>query len=202
MRVIVKLLDQATPGKTASSLTWSAPPASCFLVSTAPSTGPCPGQVVFAKPRQRGGNKISYSIEYIQPLPKVHGFCLAPQEKPCLPTQCSFWNTYSGRTCLGKHLSFQPLSGPQALISPVSVRYLGRSNLLNSRPQVNYLLLGFTGDWTPWLWEQAWKLQAGFGCKVFPGLYPLDARCDHQKCFQCWQKSPGGKTPWRREAVI
>ena len=185
MRVIVKLLDQATPGKTASSLTWSAPPASCLLVSTAPSTGPCPSQVVFAKPRQRGGNKISYSTEYIQPLPKVHGFCLAPQEKPCLPTQCSFWNTYSDRTCLGKELSFQPLSGPQALFSPVSVQYLGRSNLLNSRPQVNYLLLGFTGDWTPWLWEQAWKLQAGFRCKVFPGLYPLDARCDHQKCFQC-----------------
>ena len=140
MRVIVKLPDRATPGKTTSSLIWSSPPASCLLVSTASSTGPCPGQVVFAKPRQRGGNKISYSTEYVQPFPKGHGFCLAPQEKPCLPTQCSFWNTYSDRTCLGKGISFQPLPGPQSLFSPVSVRPLGRSSLLNSRPHVNNFL--------------------------------------------------------------
>lgn len=133
MGVIVKLPDQASAGKTASSLIWESPPASCLLVSTVPS----PGQVVFA--RQKGGNKI-YSAKD-SPF-KVHDHQAAvvstwPQREIVSAAQCTFQNTHSDRFAWQKgyysnHFSFRI----QKLSPPISRRCSRSTSIVNSHSHV------------------------------------------------------------------
>lgn len=102
----VRLPEQANSGKTARSLIRSSPSASCLLVSTVPS----PGQVVYAKPRQEGGNKTSSSANASPFKGHGHREALVPARargQVLSGAPCSFRNKSSDGTCLGKRLLFQ-----------------------------------------------------------------------------------------------